>query len=154
MRVPEEDVLIVDDDLGVCALLTGALRDAGYAVDVAATVAEARNLLGHCQYRMVVADWRLPDGDGTAVANLAAAIGAHAFVMIGYLARSAVFDSGDGRVLSPPLRSTLRAFAVLSEPAQAALRHDMEDLYARHNQAADGRTSIMAKYVEIVATRA
>jgi SAM-dependent methyltransferase len=49
---------------------------------------------------------------------------------------------------------TLRTFAALSVPAQAALRIDMEDLYARHNQAADGTTSIMAEYLEIVATRA
>lgn len=48
---------------------------------------------------------------------------------------------------------TLRAFAALAKPAQAALRHDMEALYARHNQATDGTTSIIAEYLEIVATR-
>jgi ubiquinone/menaquinone biosynthesis C-methylase UbiE len=48
---------------------------------------------------------------------------------------------------------TLRAFAALSEAAQAALRDDMEALYARHNQAANGMTSIIAEYLEIVATR-
>jgi ubiquinone/menaquinone biosynthesis C-methylase UbiE len=49
---------------------------------------------------------------------------------------------------------TLRAFAALSEAEQAALRRDMEDLYARHNKAANGTTSIIAEYLEIVATRA
>lgn len=49
---------------------------------------------------------------------------------------------------------TLRAFAALADPAQAALRHDMEDLYARHNQATDGTTNVIAEYLEIVATRA
>jgi SAM-dependent methyltransferase len=49
---------------------------------------------------------------------------------------------------------TLRAFAALSEAAQAALRRDMEELYARHNQADDGTTRIIAEYLEIVATRA
>lgn len=49
---------------------------------------------------------------------------------------------------------TLRAFAALSEPEQAALRNDLEDLYTRHNRAADGTTCISADYLEILATRA
>jgi ubiquinone/menaquinone biosynthesis C-methylase UbiE len=48
---------------------------------------------------------------------------------------------------------TLRAFASLSEAGQAALRRDLEDLYAQHNQAADGTTTIEAEYLEVVATR-
>jgi SAM-dependent methyltransferase len=48
---------------------------------------------------------------------------------------------------------TLRAFASLSEDAQAALRRDLEDLYAEHNQAIDGTTTIEAEYLEVVATR-
>ncbi len=49
---------------------------------------------------------------------------------------------------------TLRAFAGLSEAGQAALRRDLEDLYVRHNKNADGRTSIAAEYLVIIATRA
>lgn len=48
---------------------------------------------------------------------------------------------------------TLRAFAALSEAAQAALRKDLEDLYSQHNEAADHATSIPAEYLEVVATR-
>jgi SAM-dependent methyltransferase len=48
---------------------------------------------------------------------------------------------------------TLKAFAGLSEVAQAALRRDLEDLYTRHNEATDGTTSIMAEYLEVVAKR-
>lgn len=47
---------------------------------------------------------------------------------------------------------TLKAFAALSEPAQAVLRADMQDLYAQRNRAADGTTSVAAEYLEIVAT--
>lgn len=46
---------------------------------------------------------------------------------------------------------TLKAFAGLSEVAQAALRRDLEDLYARHNKAPDSTTSITAEYLEVVA---
>jgi SAM-dependent methyltransferase len=48
---------------------------------------------------------------------------------------------------------TLKAFASLSEVAQAALRRDLEDLYARHNQAAEGATCIAAEFLEVVATK-
>jgi SAM-dependent methyltransferase len=48
---------------------------------------------------------------------------------------------------------TLKAFAGLSEMAQAAFRRDLEDLYAHHNGAHDGTTCISAEYLEVVATR-
>ena len=48
---------------------------------------------------------------------------------------------------------TLKAFAGLSETAQAALRRDLEDLYVRHNDARDGTTCIAAEYLEVVGTR-
>jgi ubiquinone/menaquinone biosynthesis C-methylase UbiE len=48
---------------------------------------------------------------------------------------------------------TLRAFGGLSELGQIALRRDLEDLYAQHNQATDGTTTIEAEYLEVVATR-
>jgi two-component system OmpR family response regulator len=83
--VPEKDILIVDDEAGICEVLGGALQDAGYAVDVAVTAAEARNLLHERRYGMVVVDWRLPDGDGAAIASLAEAAGTQAFVMSSYL---------------------------------------------------------------------
>jgi two-component system, OmpR family, response regulator len=85
--VLEKDILIVDDEPGVRELLAGILRDDGYAVDLAATAAEARNCLNEFRYGLVVADWRLPDGDGAAIAHSAAALGSHAFVMSGYLPR-------------------------------------------------------------------
>jgi DNA-binding NtrC family response regulator len=80
-----KDILIVDDEAGIGEVLGGALEDAGYTVDLATTAAEARHLIEECRYGMVVVDWRLPDGDGAVIANLAEAAGAHAFVMSGYL---------------------------------------------------------------------
>jgi hypothetical protein len=48
---------------------------------------------------------------------------------------------------------TLRAFAALSQEAQAGLRQDLESLYMRQNAATDGTTIIAAEYLEVVATR-
>jgi SAM-dependent methyltransferase len=48
---------------------------------------------------------------------------------------------------------TLQAFAALSDMAQAALRKDLADLYARLNEAADNTTNIPAEYLEVVVIR-
>lgn len=48
---------------------------------------------------------------------------------------------------------TLRAFAALDDAGQSALRRDLEQLWAEHNRATDGTTSIAAEYLEVSATR-
>ncbi|HEX5707657.1 MAG TPA: methyltransferase domain-containing protein [Pyrinomonadaceae bacterium] len=48
---------------------------------------------------------------------------------------------------------TQRAFAALDEAGQAALRGDLERLWAEHNQAAEGATRVEGEYLEVVATR-
>jgi SAM-dependent methyltransferase len=48
---------------------------------------------------------------------------------------------------------TQRAFAALDENGQAALRKDLENLWAEHNQASDGATRVEGEYLEVVATR-
>jgi len=102
--VRKRDVLIVDDELGVREVFAEILQDNGYAVDLAATAAEARHLLSECHYQMVVADWRLPDGDGMAIANLAAAAGSYAFVMSGYLPRMLPGSVDPRQTLMKPVR--------------------------------------------------
>jgi hypothetical protein len=49
---------------------------------------------------------------------------------------------------------TLRAFASLSQEAQAALHGDLTRLWSEHNQAKDGTTHVEAEYLEVIATRA
>lgn len=50
---------------------------------------------------------------------------------------------------------TQKAFGAIEgdEDKQAALRHDLEDLWKENNQAADGTTKIDAEYLEIIAAR-
>jgi two-component system response regulator HydG len=102
--VPDKDVLIVDDEVDVCDVLGGWLADNGYAVDVAVTAAAARELLSEHQYGVVVVDWRLRDGDGVALANLAAEAGSHAFVMSGYLAHMLPGTVDPRRAIMKPVR--------------------------------------------------
>jgi PleD family two-component response regulator len=46
----KKDIRIVDDEADVPEVLTAMLETAGYAVDTAGTVAEARELLGEFRY--------------------------------------------------------------------------------------------------------
>ncbi len=48
---------------------------------------------------------------------------------------------------------TQRAFATLPEDKQVALRRDLEQHWAQHNQASDGTTQVQAEYLEVVAVR-
>ena len=48
---------------------------------------------------------------------------------------------------------TQKAFGSLDEEKQAALRKDLEQLWATHNQATDGTTRVDAEYLEVVAVR-
>jgi DNA-binding response OmpR family regulator len=102
--VPEKDVLIVDDETELRKVLAAMLEDTGYVVDTAATVAEAKKLLGEFRYGVVLVDWRLPDGDGALIANLAKEIGSYAFVMSGYLRRMLPGNVDPRQTIMKPIR--------------------------------------------------
>lgn len=106
----EKDVLIIDDEPAVREVLAGILRDEGYGVDLAATLAEATKLISEYRYGVVIADWRLPDGDGSVIANIAAEAGSCAFVMSGYLPKM-LPGSVDARqtLMKPVMRAELLA---------------------------------------------
>ena len=81
----EKRILLVDDEHDVREPVAIALRAAGYRVDAASTVAEAWRQLEGTTYTAVLADWRLPDGDGLPIIDWAADQGARTFLMSGYL---------------------------------------------------------------------
>ena len=49
---------------------------------------------------------------------------------------------------------TNKAFGSLDEAGQAALRKDLEDLWAKNNRATDGTTEVEAEYLEVRAIKA
>jgi two-component system OmpR family response regulator len=57
-------LLLVEDDTRLAGLLLRGLRAEGYAVDVAATVEEARWLATENPFDVLIFDVMLPDGDG------------------------------------------------------------------------------------------
>ena len=102
--MPAKRILLLEDERDIHYLLSHVLMDQGYVVDVAETLAEAWQRLDAHTYALVIADWRLPDGDGTVIAEAAAQLGANTFVMSGYLFQMPGGRSERHQTLMKPLR--------------------------------------------------
>src|SRR5260370_41833356 len=68
----EKRILLIEGEATTRQILTEVLRGEGYKVDSVATAGAATTCLESIRYALVVADWVLPDGDGTDVADTAA----------------------------------------------------------------------------------
>ncbi len=60
-------VLVVEDNADLAALIALHLNDDGCDVHAAATVLDAKRRLDHQQFDLIVLDRMLPDGDGLEV---------------------------------------------------------------------------------------
>ena len=67
-------VLVVEDEAYVRESLTDILRDRGYEVAAAATVAAAMSLLARAPVDVVLTDFRMPGADGLALVKQVAAV--------------------------------------------------------------------------------
>jgi DNA-binding NtrC family response regulator len=97
-------ILLVEDEYNVRVLLEHVLIDAGYEVDSAATVAEAKSLLDSVRYDLVLADGRLPDGTGMMLADQAEESGIKALIITGYAFQLADEELGRYDFLMKPVR--------------------------------------------------
>jgi CheY-like chemotaxis protein len=57
-------VLVVDDDRELCVNLWDLFRERGYRVALAHTANEAAGQIGYANFKVVLIDMRMPDGDG------------------------------------------------------------------------------------------
>ena len=57
-------ILVLDDDVMFCELLSAALEDDGHEVDCAYSLASGMQLVSECAYDVVFLDVLLPDGNG------------------------------------------------------------------------------------------
>src|ERR1700726_876113 len=99
-------ILLLEDDEDVSELLVLVLRGAGYIVDLAVNVAQANHHLAEGGYELVVADWRLPDGDGIEIANRAADLGAKTAILSGYALQMTPEKSARHEIGMKPIRPT------------------------------------------------
>jgi len=75
-------VLVVDDDRLLRLSLRLTLTRDGFAVDLAARVSEAIDLLSRHDYELLVLDMRLPDGSGREVLRWARDLAPNAAVVV------------------------------------------------------------------------
>jgi CheY-like chemotaxis protein len=78
-------ILLVEDEPTTREILAEVLRGEGYTVDTVAAVSAANVCLKSLAYELVVSDWLLPDGDGVAVADAAAALGFKTLIVSGVI---------------------------------------------------------------------
>jgi two-component system phosphate regulon response regulator OmpR len=57
-------LLLIDDDARLTSMVGDYLRNAGFEVSTAGNLAQARDMLSHGRFELVVLDIMLPDGDG------------------------------------------------------------------------------------------
>jgi len=68
-------VLVVEDDRALGTVVVRGLNEEGHAVDLAATMVDARHALSSAPYDLVVLDLGLPDGDGATLCEQMRATG-------------------------------------------------------------------------------
>lgn len=67
---PVNRILLVEDDCDLANITGFYLRHAGYKVDIAASCAEATDLINRVEYQVVLLDSVLPDGKGNELCPL------------------------------------------------------------------------------------
>lgn len=84
-------ILLVEDEVRIAEILTGALTKQGFAVDAVGTAASASEALASIPYDAAILDLGLPDGDGLQVVAAARAAKRDVPILI-LTARDAVED--------------------------------------------------------------
>ena len=115
-------VLLVEDQPTVAAFVTKGLREEGFAVDTAATLRDGTHLATHEAYDLVIADRRLPDGEGLELVKALRGCGHGTPVLVlsalsDTASRVSGLDAGADDYLTKPF-----AFSELLARARALLR--------------------------------
>ncbi len=100
-------ILLVDDDRHLLASMSDWLREQGYAVDAAASLAEGLAAVGRKTYELALVDIRLGDGDGFDLL---------AYCRKNYPAMAVIMITGYGTVEAAIEAIRLGAFDFLTKP--------------------------------------
>ena len=120
-------ILLVEDDAAIATVISTALKDEGFALDRAASIAERDQLLAGNTYAVMLTDVVLPDGDG--IATLAAARARHPELPVIVLSAQNTLDTA--------VRATeIAAFEYFPKP------FDLEELVRAVVQAAGQRGEV------------
>jgi two-component system nitrogen regulation response regulator NtrX len=105
---PANEILIVDDEVGIRELLSEILQDEGYRVSLAENATEARSYRSRQQPALVLLDIWMPDTDGVTLLREWAAAG--------QLTMPVVMMSGHGTIETAVEATKIGAFDFLEKP--------------------------------------
>jgi two-component system response regulator HydG len=100
-------ILVVDDDIGVCTVLSRILRDQQYDVYISQSVSGAAETLAESSFDAYLLDYRLSDGTGLQVAEKVRQHGSTAPIIL---------ISGYGATDIADMTPALEIFEVLQKP--------------------------------------
>lgn len=107
-------ILLVEDDEQVRFIIDEYLRDSGYQVDVADTVAAACSLLADSRsYNLVITDGRLPDGNGLMIAQRASEQSINVIIISGFAQELSAAGRAQYTVLAKPFRLSTLSTAIM-----------------------------------------
>ena len=101
-------ILVVDDELGIRALLSEILSDEGHSVEVAENAAQARAMREQCQPDLVLLDIWMPDVDGVTLLK--------EWSSAGQLTMPVIMMSGHGTIDTAVEATKVGAQAFLEKP--------------------------------------
>ena len=104
----QNEILVVDDEVGIRELLSEILEDEGYTVKLAENAGEARAYRNHSRPSMVLLDIWMPDTDGITLLREWAAGG--------LLTMPVVMLSGHGTIETAVEATRIGAFDFLEKP--------------------------------------
>jgi len=148
-------ILVLDDDIGVCAMLSRILRDQQYDVYTSQSVTSAAETLTECSFDAYLLDYRLPDGTGLQVAEKVRQQGSNAPIIL---------ISGYGATDIAAKAITLDIFEVLQKPftretisnaLQRALSHALSAPIAvpkpiAENRAAEQKFPVRIRRLQVI----
>jgi DNA-binding response OmpR family regulator len=97
-------ILLIEDEPTSREIFQQILEGAGFEVDTADTAADAHRRLNTKLYRLVIADWILPDGDGILLADRAARLGAVTMVVTGHISDLPPGTGSRHHLLTKPIK--------------------------------------------------
>jgi putative nucleotidyltransferase with HDIG domain len=131
----EDQILVVDDDAGICDTLAERLTMEGYTSAIARNGKEALHLLYSGKNSLMITDIRMPEMDGLELLKEAKALFPHVTVimMTGYLEINKVVDAlrfGADDFILKPFDFELVVFSV----KRALEKKRLQDMIDRHDQ--------------------
>lgn len=112
-------ILLIEDEVTSREICRLVLEGAGYQVEVADSAETAHECLNATRYGLVIADWRLPDGDGIYLADRALRLGTGTIIMTGHISDLPPGTGSRHHLLTKPFTPTrliAMVRAVIGEP--------------------------------------